>query len=465
MAQWVDIPLATQHGEDPASYISDADLVDLMVVPNPPGAPRPFHVAATPALSTSGITMPGSGAVRGMLVRNDNVVFLVRNTTIYASSDLETWTNCGSMPGTDPCRMVEAGDYVVIVDGTEAVACTASVASAVECSRDDFGDVTYQDGYTIFSEESETSQSVYISAVDDPTTINALDFTTVDALAGGVTAVISDHRELFVFKTTSIEHFYNGGGPGFPFVRGSPGLVEKGAPRVARRTVAKLENSVFFVGHDFRVYRLRGYQPEVISTPWVDQYLRDNVVRLDGWTTMYGGAYVLDGRPYYFVTFIDGGEDPNTFTYCVTTGLWHRRVSENVAIFGAGEWHGATSRVLTWDTASLRWLDPDTFADTGYSTPTRRMTMPRLSYGGRRATMHALELSMKTPTTPSGVDLSWSDNGGTSFVTAKDGALHNGAVSWRRLGQFRERILRITISANERIAIDGMRALIDVEAA
>jgi hypothetical protein len=475
VAEWVDIPLATQLGEEVpggASYVSDAELLNLMLKENPPGSRTPFHISHTPGLTTTGIATPGSGIIRGMCVSlAQGFVWVVQGTTIYVGGHpfaAGNWSSIGTMPGTQFCRMVDSGTHIVVVDGTNARAFTASPSTATP-SIEGFIDVAYQDGYTIYAKNGD--DLVYVSSLDDPTTIGALDFTTVDALTGDIVGIISDHRELFVFKNSSIEHFYNAGGSGFPFQRASPGLIEKGAWSFDGNsfygvcTIAKHENSVFWVGSDLRVYMMRGYQPAVISTPWVERRLTAAITSAST-AVLTGSTFTSDGSAFYCIGGIGGV--PTTFVYDIKRGLWHERGSGGLTIThvvntpSTAGYEYAIAAVKGASSSTLYRLDPTVATDAGAAI-TRTMTLPQFApASGRRTFMPELYIDMQKASTSGNVTLSWSDDGGTTFTSGTTSAANVPRTRWQRLGSFFQRILRFTFAINSKLAITGVRARIEV---
>ena len=490
MSEWVDIPLATQLAEENAgssSYVSDAELVNLQLKENPPGSRAPFHIASVPTLSTTGVgALPGSGRIRGICVQRadaitgEPLVWLIRGTGAYYTSDLSTWSaSVGTVPNANAyCRIIDAGNYVVSVDSinTRAISTAGSFAASIE----GMVDVAYQDGYTIYADAG--SDSVYVSSLDDPTTVGALDFTTVDALPGNIVGIVSDHRELYVLKSGSIEHYFNGGGAGFPFVRGSPGLIEKGcwnsgSPLYGVQTIAKLENSVFWVGDDMRVYMMRGYDPVPISNPWVEKYIIAYTPDSAG-PRLLGNAFVLGGVPYYMISgFSDGGTE--TALVCdIKNRLWHKRNSPiatdlrlmftcafpNAAYFNTDR-VVVTAEDVSSGASTLYWLDPAGTNDSGAASQTNRvMTLPQFSPGGgaRRVFMPELYIDMQKAGAAGTLTLSWSDDGGANYTGGVSGTATNPRARFQRLGAFFQRILRFTFAINSRLEITGVRARIEV---
>jgi hypothetical protein len=468
MAPWVDIPLATQEGQERSSYASDCELQNLIVRPLPPRSRSPFAITSDPAVSFQNSALGGS--IRGACV-HDGALWFVSGTTVYhyTPGGSTTAVAVGSMPSSGLVRMASAGTHVVMVDGTNARA--ATTAEVFACSRGNFSDVTYQDGYTIYAETG--SQSVYVSDLDDPTTIGALNFTTADAQPGDVRGVFSLNRELVVFKETTTEFYYNDGSAGFPFSRSNPGLIEIGLGRTngsspGPRSFAQFGDRLYWIGQDKKAYFLAGYRPNRISTPWVEKLLAEE-------TLFYGSAYTMDGRAYYMVTLQDR---TGHLLYDIEAGIWS--AGQIPSLSGASTIESSRLQGFSVDSpdayctvkqdvdAWIAKLDPTVFQDGkqgGSPAPTnvtRTLTLPAVSYGGQRAFMSELYLDMEKATTGGTLSLQWSDDGGVTYTSAKAGTATNERVRWSRLGSFRQRILRFTFEINNRVAIMGCRARIEV---
>ncbi|MCK8275895.1 hypothetical protein, partial [Erwinia amylovora] len=77
--------------------------------------------------------------------------------------------------------------------------------------------VAEMDGFYIFVRPD--SDVFYISAIDNGSNIDALDFSTADAKPDKIITHRVHKRELYLFGETSTEIWINSGGLDFPFVR------------------------------------------------------------------------------------------------------------------------------------------------------------------------------------------------------------------------------------------------------
>lgn len=463
MGEWIDIPLATQVGDSASTFISDAELTNLMVVPNPPGSLRPFSVLNTPGLSNG--VGSGSGTMRG-IIAHGNYVWFVRGTELYRY-DGTTSTLVGTVASSGLVRMTGAGSnaIVIAVDGGAYFATTSAVNSVSLPSGSAWA-VTYQDGYTIYTRKD--TDEFYISSLDDPETIGALDFSTADALPDVLVGCVSNHRELVLFGKTHIEFWYNSGNADFPFVRSSPGVAERGC--FAGSTIAKYDNSVFFLGEDRRVYRLEGYRPVPISTPWVERLISTTLSPL---SNACASVHVEQGRPVYAINSGNSG----LLVYDIMAGIWHVRTygtsaadgtCKGTCTFEATDIAGGKRSYMALDLVSASddvfLINESAYRDSFASSTdiTRTMTCPAVDLGGQRVFME--ELHARAESVTGTATYSYSDDGGSNYTSHDAASMATDRLRWQRCGSFFRRIVRLTFAANARIAIDGLRARISVGA-
>ena len=112
---------------------------------------------------------------------------------------------------------------------------------------------------------------MFISAINDFTTFDDLDFTLINALPDDVVAIKNANRETWVFGEESIQVYYNNGAAAFPFTRMQSGVIKTGCN--APRSVAEAHGTLFWVGHDDRVYVSNGYRAQAISTTAIDKII------------------------------------------------------------------------------------------------------------------------------------------------------------------------------------------------
>ena len=262
----------------------------------------------------------GDGPIRGLWVTN-GVAYVVSGSKFYSLSTSYTATLIGTVSGTGPVSMADNGTQIFIACNPLSYIYNVSTAVFVQITDVDFpgaGSVGYLDGYFVFNEPN--SQKFWVTSLLDGTAIDPLDFASAEGYPDNVIALIVDHREIFLFGTTSVEVWYDAGTPDFPLARIQGAFMEVGCE--AAYSVAKLDNSVFWLGSDARgrgiVYRANGYTPARISTNAVEYAIQGYGSISDA----IAYTYQQDGHPFYVLIFPSAEA---TWVYDVSTTLWHER--------------------------------------------------------------------------------------------------------------------------------------------
>lgn len=321
--------------------------------------------------------------------------------------------------------------------------------------------VDFADGYMLFT--TPDSGQWFISDLYDSGTYDALDFTTAEAAPDNNVRLIVDHGEVLIFGEKSIEPYSNQGAADFPFVRVPGGRIERGC--AAKASVAKMDNSVFFVGDDRIVYRLDRYNPVKISTPELDHALdiatASEVGDAEAWT------YLKSGHHVYVLSF---GEQ--TWCYDAQTQKWHRRASGSAA---DQRWRCqwgvmAFGKMLVGDSegGNVGELDLATHTDFGQ---TRRCVArtPNLYADGAIARMSTIELEAEMGvglSTGQGSDpqvmMRTSDDGGKTWSPERWAGLGKigqtrQRARWHRCGSFRQRTVEFAVSDPVDVILFGWR--------
>jgi hypothetical protein len=262
----------------------------------------------------------GSGPIRGLWVTN-GVAYVVSGNEFYSLTTSYTATLIGSVTGTGPVSMADNGTQIFIACNPTSYIYNTSTAVFGQITDVDFpgaGSVGYLDGYFVFNEPD--SQKFWVTSLLDGTSIDPLDFASAEGYPDNVIALIVDHREIFLFGNNSVEVWYDAGTPDFPLARIQGAFMEVGC--AAAYSVAKLDNSVFWVGSDARgrgiVYRANGYTPARISTNAVEYAIQSYGNLSDA----IAYTYQQDGHPFYVLIFPSAEA---TWVYDVSTQLWHER--------------------------------------------------------------------------------------------------------------------------------------------
>lgn len=195
-------------------------------------------------------------------------------------------------------------------------------------------DVQEMDGYFIFV-DPETDQ-FYISAIDDGTTLDALDFSSADSSPDDIVTHLVSHRQAWFFGDRSTEIWIDSGAAAFPFVRYQSYTMDIGC--VGKRAAITAADTVFWIGQTDRgtgvVYMATGNQPMRVSTMAVEEALRtsSDLSAATMWT------YQIEGHEFIG---INAPGLSTTWVYDAALQQWHERGE-----WAAG-WQSLRSRLVT----------------------------------------------------------------------------------------------------------------------
>lgn len=224
------------------------------------------------------------GTVRGSVVTADQREFVVAGQTLYeivASAPVARGT---LVAGTSFVSMCAGETQLVLVDGTNGYVLTLGTNVFGLITDPDWRgaiSVTQVDGTFVFVPPNNQEQ-FYISAIDDATSLDGLDFSSADAQPGNIIASRDLKQETYFFKPYSTEVWIYDGEADFPLVRYNSTPIAVGA--VGLRAVVKAADTLIFVGRTERgtgiVYMMVGHQPVRISNAAVETALRSSDVDL-----------------------------------------------------------------------------------------------------------------------------------------------------------------------------------------
>lgn len=384
----------------------------------------------------------GAGPIRGSHPMG-GYAYVVSGQRLFSVSAGGTPTPLATIHGTGYARMADNGAQLAIAsDGVGHV--WDGTTLAVPAGLPSVSDVAFIDGYFVWSVRD--SNQFIISGLNDGKTYDPLDVASVEGEPSNIVGVINDHRELHFYKQKSIEIWYNSGASDFPFERQGNAFIERGC--YSRDTIVKIDNSVHFVGDDLIVYRLEGYTPVRISTHAIEYKIAQA-------TTMVAFTYTQEGHKFYCLS-----TDVGTFCFDMATGAWHERRS-----FGLDNWrvNGACllgSKTLLTDGYTGKIYEPNLESYTENGTIIQfEAWLPTIASEDRsRRTMYAFELLSETGVGLNGGQgsdpqamLSYSDDGGhrwSNEVWRSLGVIgdYRHRAIWRKLGQFRQRQIKIVIT-------------------
>jgi Phage stabilisation protein len=411
----------------------------------------------------------GSSAVRGMFYSTKGRFFAVSGGQLYEISSSGAVTARGSLSSSDGIvSFAENTTQLAICDGNDVYIFTyATNVLAVVGSKPwaDAGVVAFIDGYFVVNEVG--TQKFYISALQNGTSWNALDFASTEGNPDNLISIANSNGQLWLFGDITTELWTNTGAAGFPFQRISGGTLQVGC--LAAQTPIEFNNSIYWVGRDkiggASVYSARGFTPVKISTPVIDRILQEAPTP----ATMNAYAYQQEGHSFYI---INGGGLNTSLCYDITTGLWHERAYMNQQ--GLYEQHIANQIVFGYNrlfagdrvTGNIYEVRLDEYTDNG-AWILRERTYTHIGDEQRRLQFNALTIGFEGGVgTQTGQGL----NPKCRFSISKDGGRTWGneyaqeigkvgqtqrEVTYRRLGVAEQFTFRVRISDPVKVAICG----------
>lgn len=375
--------------------------------------------------------------------RMGDTLYAVSGSRLYSVSSLGFATDLGFIGGTARAPMADNGTELAIVGGTTPYVYSGSSITTPANLPAAVSDVDFIDGYILWT-VADTGQFV-ISSINDALTYDPLDIATVEGSPDHLVGLLVDHREVQFYGKKSIEIWYNSGAADFPFARQGNAFIERGCPW--RDSIVKIDNSVHFVGDDRVVYRLDGYNPIRISSHAIEYELRNA-------TDFWGYEYTQEGHKFYVLC-----SDVGTFAFDMSTNAWHERKSLDRENWRAGFAVRCYDTTIFGDneTGKLYTASLDTYTEDG-ETISAEITLPTFEADRNDVTMHTFELLCETGvglTTGQGSDpqvsLQYSDNGGRSWSNELWRSMgvtgdYTARCVWRKLGQFRQRQIKLTIT-------------------
>jgi hypothetical protein len=297
---------------------ADSRMVNLFPEIVPEAGKEPAFLQRCPGLRL--VATVGQGPIRGMWKFGD-FLYVASGGKLYRVDGNFAVTELGLINGSGPVSMSDNGTQLFVACNPDAFIYNSSTGVFGQITDPDFpGAVTvgYLDGYFVFNEPN--SQRFWVTSLNDGTAIDPLDFASAEGNPDDVVSLMVDHREVWLFGNNTIEVWYNAGLADFPLARIEGAFMETGC--LAPYSVAKLDNSVFWLGSDARgngiVYRNQGYNAQRVSTHAIEWQIQQYNVLNDA----IGYSYQQDGHSFYVLVFPTAQA---TWVFDVSTGAWHER--------------------------------------------------------------------------------------------------------------------------------------------
>jgi len=453
-------------------------MVNLFPEVIPEGGKEPAFLNRAPGLAF--LQTVGTGPIRGLWAHqtNGSDFYVVSGTEVYKlASTTGTPVKLGDVSGTGPVSIADNGTQIFFACNGPSYIYNEVTNVFQQITDIDFPGaktVGYLDGYFVFNEP--TGQRIWVTSLLEGTQIDPLEFASAEGSPDGLVAININNREAWLFGADSVEVWYDAGLTDFPLTRIQGAFSEVGC--VAAYSVAKLDNSLFWLGTDARgqgiIYRTAGYNAQRVSTHAIEYA----IAQYADISTAVAYTYQQEGHAFYVLSFAEA-----TWVFDVATSAWHERAG-----FEAGEFtrdrsncqcnFGGTTIVGDYENGDIYALDLDTYADNGEIQKWLRSwrAIPTGQNNLKRTAHHALQLDCEsgvgldyldaidtTEMMKPRVMLRWSDDGGHTWSNEHWSDMgqigqFSHRVFWRRLGmtlKLRDRVYEVSGTDPVKVAIMG----------
>lgn len=463
----IQIPFLGPDYANRSSNVNAQKSVNLYPRMQKPGSKTAMAMYGTPGLRRLGVA--GTGPWRSNLVEFGGELYGVSGAALYKINANFSPTFVGNLSTAGGrCELVAGRNYLLVVDGTSGY--TYDGTTYAEITDPDFtqtssGDpaspthCTYIGGYFVVNKGG--SDEFAISAIEDPTDWDTLDFATAEAAPDNVLALVATYNSLYLVGTSTTQVFYQSGNPSFPFDPYPQGTMEVGIQ--APHSLAKSSAGLFWLATtsegDIAVVRVSGFQSQIIS-----EDIAWDLQQMSVTDDATGFVYRLEGRAIYQITF---PTENKTFEYIVDDGIWVERSTYSHGRYIASG-HGYISNthvMVNYESGDYYALDYDVYSDNG--DPIERVRRSQHHHSGNNNAVICHELIVEFEAgvglvTGQGEDpqamLRYSDDGGhtwSSELWRSIGKIGNykHRARWAKLGKFRNRIWELKVSDPVKVVI------------
>jgi hypothetical protein len=362
-----------------------------------------------------------SGIAAGLGTRqainlDDAALYVVAGTALFKVTPNGAQTLIGSMniSTTAPVFMARnrrvPADVTIVCDGL-MYNCRNDVLSQVtDADLSGPTSLAYSDGYLGITTALNKWQ---ISAIDDATSWDGLDFATADGDPDALVRIAAYQAYFYLFGAESTEVWQDNGDADFPYARAY--VIPVGIFGAA--SLQKVADSLFWIGHDRTVRRLAGGDGAVvISEPDVE----NDIQSISDASTIRSAAWIANGRMFYMISSPDW-----TWVYDTKMQRWHERQT-----YGEKNWQvsfvvGFGTKIIAGDVASgALWEMSSKFTDDAGKPLVSTIVLPRVHAFPYRLRYYSLFLDVQKGVgvgqgAPQDIDpeiiVKWSDDGGATF--------------------------------------------------
>lgn len=474
-------------------YLSESPVTASLVCQNlVPNYPQNNAISQSQVFGSPGIDLlvsTGDADInRGSIVLggipffiNGNFLYSLRRSEDINGNVVYITENEGAIIGDGRVSIAENGTQIcIVVPGTGTGYIYTESGGLVVISDPDFtanGNaevVVFIDGYFAFT---TNSKKWFISALNDGTSYNALDFGTAEADPDNIRSAFVYRNQIYIFGSETIEVFNNVGGADFPFQRVQGFVIPKGI--AGKFCVAAFDGSFAWLGQGEnetpRVFVFTGNDGQAISNNAVEFNLEQKP--LESIENSFVMTYSSRGRVYISFSF-----DDECFVYeskaskSAQKPVWHTRTSqiENQERWRVNSLVTAYGLLLAGDSVSGRIgiLDDDNYTEYGMNIY-RRLRFPPIDNQNKFLFYNFFQLVIEggvnnDDTSSPQIGLSYSDDSHTFTQTryrsmGKKGE-YNRTVRWNRLGAS-DKYRSFEIETSAKVKVQWVKCFIEVESA
>lgn len=422
MAAQITFPTSSAPGVNP--HEGSGRLLNIYAEKSPPAARFPVTWRRSPGVVLE-TTIPNVTHCRMIFDATQagtsgrrKTVFLVFNDEVYFGERTPdgTWflNDIGAIPGSSRLTMAKnnrpaSPHYVAATpEGAAYLLTETSVVPYTTADVDlpvGITSVAMLDGYFLFTQNNGIIWASDLNSANVATNSNVGAQGRPDGLLRGV----AYRKEYFAFGDSSCEVWRDIGTSPFPleFVT----MIPRGI--CGTHAVAGWEegwsNELIWAADDNRVYRLDGYVPVAVSQDAVSRAIATCANKL----LLEAIVYMVGQYAMWELT------SPGEWTWCynLTTGEWHELQSNGrldrrirVSCQLGGEWI-----VGDVTTGNIGRISPTTYQEFGATLPWLIESAPVHEFPGRIMAPR-LDFDFSKNTTASTVDITWSNDGGHTYV-------------------------------------------------
>jgi len=484
-AQLKTVPWITETYQHSSKNVSPARTLNLYpeAVKQPAGKVGMILVGTPGTEIAYDLSTHGAATCRGLWYTSTGRLFGVYGVKVIEFPDplsngisgiTVTTVRMQLTAGIAPVSMTDNGKYLVMADGygIHLYNLTTDLSEDATYTFDNPTQVRYINNRVVAI--NNVNQFYWSDlGLDGVLNWDALSVASAESSADSIISMASRQGDIWLFGERSFEVWRTASNPDLPFskVGGSSTEIGCGAPG----SVASIADQVFWLGSSTAgkdvVYMSNGYGAKRISNHAIENLI--------GSTSDYSKSavaftYQQEGHTFYCLNLIDANR---TLVFDLATGLWHERATRDPNSNQQSKWTAIFSSyafgrvyVGNGDSPSLLELKLDKYDEYDGRAIVRIHEGPVLWNNLQIAQHLEFQVDMETGVglqTGQGSDpqamLQYSDDSGhtwssEAWTTIGGIGTYQTRARWRRLGQSRARVYRLTISDPIKVTILGGRA-------